>query len=202
MPLQSRVPEQVYLLFKGASFNQPKLCPNATWDLAAVTFADNSTVGTKPQTIFIDADNTVYTADFENGSIHIWTEGSTIPTGTILTNYTQPRALFVSMAGRVLRDRLFSSRSRSRPAEVEPVPIPIPVKLRSGSRSRSRCQKLKPVPIPYDPENLSNHYCRVKKTMVYGCFLNNSSIVKARELRFSLMDRRHFSTSFHKRTLF
>ena len=58
---------------------------------------------------------------------------------------------------RVLRDRLFSSRSRSGPAEVEPVPIPIPVKLRSGSRSRSRCQKLKPVPIPYDPENLSNH---------------------------------------------
>ena len=95
---------EVYLLFEGVSFNQPKLCPNATWNPVAVTFAGNETVGKQPQTIFVNANNTVYTANFENGTIHVWAEGSTAPTGTILTNYTETRALFVSVTGDIYVD--------------------------------------------------------------------------------------------------
>ena len=91
-------------LFTDIPFNQPKLCPNATWDPAAVTLADNNTVGKEPQTIFVDTKSTVYTANFENGTIQIWTEGSTIPTGIISTNYSQTRALFVSMTGDIYVD--------------------------------------------------------------------------------------------------
>ena len=60
------------------SYNQPKLCPNATWNPVAVTFAGNETVGAKSsQTIFIDTCNTVYTANFEKSTVQVWLEGST-----------------------------------------------------------------------------------------------------------------------------
>ena len=85
-------------------FNQPKLCPNATWNPFAVTLANSSNVGTEPQAIFVDTDNTVYTVDFQNGTINMWTEGSTTPTGTIMTNYYHSKALFVSMTGDVYID--------------------------------------------------------------------------------------------------
>ena len=86
------------------SVNQPKLCPNATWNSVAVTLANNSTVGTEPQTIFVGTDNTMYTADFQNGSIQIWAEGNTSPTTTIVTNYTRSKALFVSVTGDIYVD--------------------------------------------------------------------------------------------------
>ena len=85
-------------------FNQPKLCPNATWNPFAVTLANSSTVGTQTQTIFVDTDNMVYTANHENGTIHVWMEGSTSPTGTIVTNYYHSKALFISMTGDVYVD--------------------------------------------------------------------------------------------------
>ena len=80
------------------SYNQPKLCPNAIWNPAAATFADNRTVGADPQTIFIDTHNTVYTINYENSNILIWLEGSTSPTATIVTNYINSKALVVGGA--------------------------------------------------------------------------------------------------------
>ena len=82
-------------------FNQPKLCPNATWDPNGITLADNYTVGQVPQTIFINTNNTIFAANFENGDIQIWTEGSTSPSDTIATNSSRTRALFVSGAGNI-----------------------------------------------------------------------------------------------------
>ena len=88
----------------GVSFNQPTLCPNDTWDSIVVTFVDNLPVGAELQTIFIDTDNTVYTANYQSGTVQIWLEGSTSPTVTITTNYSNSRALFVGLSKEIYID--------------------------------------------------------------------------------------------------
>ena len=85
-------------------FNQPKLCPSATWNSSGITFADNITIGMNSRSVFIDANNTVYVTNFENGHIQVWLEGSPNVTGTIITNSTKPYALFVSAAGNIYVD--------------------------------------------------------------------------------------------------
>ena len=88
----------------GMSLNQPKLCPNATWNENGTTFADGNTIGTNPQTIFVSSSNTVYASNFQNGNVQIWLEGSTNVTRIIVTNSTDPFALIVSSAGYVYID--------------------------------------------------------------------------------------------------
>ena len=92
----------------GVSFNQPKLCPNATWDANGTTFADSSTVGQLPHTIFINTNNTIYATNYRNGIIQIWLEGSSSPTDTIATNSNATRALFVSGAGDIYMNNEYS----------------------------------------------------------------------------------------------
>ena len=60
-------------------------------------FADNFTIGTNPQSIFINTNNTVYAANYQNGLIQIWLAGSSNLTQTIVTNSNNSKALFVSM---------------------------------------------------------------------------------------------------------
>lgn len=52
-----------YLLLIGPSYNQPKFSSCATWNTNAITFANSATVGTSPQGIYIDINNTIYVAD-------------------------------------------------------------------------------------------------------------------------------------------
>ena len=87
------------LFVTGVSFNQPKLCPNATWNPNGTTFADNNTLGINPKSIFISNNNTVYAANYQNGYIQIWLEGSTSPTSTIISNTSSQSNLFVSEVG-------------------------------------------------------------------------------------------------------
>ena len=65
----------------------------------AVTFAGNETVGSLPQAIFIDTSNTVYTANYQHGTIQIWLGGSSIPTDTIFTNSSDLKAIFIAGEG-------------------------------------------------------------------------------------------------------
>ena len=101
--LKFRLLEANYLVrlsfITGVSFNQPRLCSNATWNSIAVTVANDSTLGSNPRTIFIDTNNTIYTANYQNGNVKIWAEGSSSPTGTIAVNSSNAYALFVSVAG-------------------------------------------------------------------------------------------------------
>ena len=87
------------LFATGVSFNQPKLCPNATWNSNGTTFADNNTIGLNPQSIFVNTNNTVYAANYQNGNIQIWLEGSASPTTTLISNTSYPSKLFVSEVG-------------------------------------------------------------------------------------------------------
>ncbi|CAF1427384.1 unnamed protein product [Adineta steineri] len=80
----------------GISYNQPKLCANATWNQTAITFANITTVGTQPVGMFINTDNSVYVADQTNGRIQVWLNGSTTLTGTLSGNLSVPNSVFVT----------------------------------------------------------------------------------------------------------
>ncbi|CAF1505724.1 unnamed protein product, partial [Adineta steineri] len=80
----------------GISYNQPKLCANATWNQTAITFANITTVGTQPVGMFINTDNSVYVADQTNGRIQVWLNGSTTLTGNYSGGLSIPLSVFVT----------------------------------------------------------------------------------------------------------
>jgi hypothetical protein len=63
-------------VFLIVSYNQPKLCANATWDANAITFANNTIVGDKPHGIYIDIDDRIFFAAYSKKLILIWFNSS------------------------------------------------------------------------------------------------------------------------------
>ncbi|CAF0855754.1 unnamed protein product [Adineta ricciae] len=53
------------------SYNQPKFCLNATWDSNATTFLDSKIIGSEPQDIFIDTNDTAYLVSRVSGDVFI-----------------------------------------------------------------------------------------------------------------------------------
>ncbi|CAF4055159.1 unnamed protein product [Adineta steineri] len=86
------------------SYNQPKLCANATWNQTAMTFATSITIGTGPLGLFVDRNNSVYVADEANGRIQVWFNGSTTLTGTYSGGLYAPYSVFVTDNGDVYVD--------------------------------------------------------------------------------------------------
>jgi hypothetical protein len=78
------------------SYNQPKLCPNPSWNQNATTFANVSTIGSYVQDIFIDKNNTVYVAAYSLNQIVIFLEGNATSTRVISGNFSNPNCLFVT----------------------------------------------------------------------------------------------------------
>ena len=91
-------------LSTGASFNQPKFCPNASWNPNGITFADRHTVGYWPHSIFIDTHNDIYVADRENSRLLIWLNNSVAPTFFNLTSASEPLSLFVENSDEIYVD--------------------------------------------------------------------------------------------------
>ena len=85
-------------------FNQPKFCPTASWNPNAITFADQSIIGSEPQTVFVNTNNTIYVANRENSQILVWYEGTTSPTTIIAGNFTEPNSFFVTSNGDIFID--------------------------------------------------------------------------------------------------
>ncbi|CAF4067561.1 unnamed protein product [Adineta steineri] len=88
----------------GISYNQPKLCANATWNQTAITFVPSPTVGTYPLGMFVDRNNSVYVADQTNGRIQVWLNGSTTLTGNYSGGLSWPYSVFVTDNGDVYVD--------------------------------------------------------------------------------------------------
>jgi hypothetical protein len=88
----------------GQSFNRLNVCPTASWDPQAVTFADNNTIGSYSNTISVTTNNTVFLATQTLNPILIWLEGQTAPSGTLSGNLSNPIGLFVSVTGDVYID--------------------------------------------------------------------------------------------------
>ena len=86
------------------SYNQPKFCPNASWNLNATTFANISTVGSQPYDIFVNSNNTVFVANQQNSCVVIWSEESVVATRNILGNLATPWSLFVTTADDIYVD--------------------------------------------------------------------------------------------------
>ncbi len=91
------------------SYNQPKFSPNASWNPNATTFADSTTVGSNPYGIFVNTNNTVYVADYENGLIQVWFNNSINPTRTISGNLSSPYGIFVTTSGDIYVDNGLSN---------------------------------------------------------------------------------------------
>ena len=88
----------------GVSFNQPKFSPCATWNSTAITFADNTIIGSTPFGIFINTNNTVYAASLYYGKVIVWSDGSFFPTKNISGGLIHPHSVFVTETGDIFVD--------------------------------------------------------------------------------------------------
>ncbi|CAF1250188.1 unnamed protein product [Adineta steineri] len=89
------------------SYNQPKICPNASWELNGTTFATN--YGPGPYSgIFINTNNTIYIPNNVSGSIQIWSNESLNPSTTISANLSNPYSIFVTTNGDIYVDNAYS----------------------------------------------------------------------------------------------
>lgn len=70
-----------------------------TWNPNAVTFADESLVGTAPPTLFVNTDNIVYVVDKRNYRVQVWNEGSGSPTKSKFNDLREPHSIFVTIPG-------------------------------------------------------------------------------------------------------
>jgi hypothetical protein len=78
----------------GFGYNQPKFCPNATWDASAVTLANVSIIGSDPCSMVVNKNNTVFVGNFENRTILIWSNSSLNPTKKVSNFSSNLHALF------------------------------------------------------------------------------------------------------------
>lgn len=84
--------------------NQPKLCASATWHPYAVTFADSNKVGSQPNTVFVDGNNSVYVAVNQFNEVLVWKENDTVPVRNISAGLSSPHGLFVTASGDIYVD--------------------------------------------------------------------------------------------------
>ena len=82
------------------SFNQPKLCPNASWNPNGFVFSGHDSA---PYGLFVRTDNTVYATEQSSNQIQVWSSDGGIPEKTIY-QYDNPGAIFVTMNGDIYVD--------------------------------------------------------------------------------------------------
>ncbi|CAF1456279.1 unnamed protein product, partial [Adineta steineri] len=77
------------------SFNQPKFCPAATWNLLGSTLIALDIIHGMPYSIFITTNNSIYVVAHALPNIYIWLNNSVNPTITITEFSTYPQSIFV-----------------------------------------------------------------------------------------------------------
>jgi hypothetical protein len=86
------------------SFNQPKFCPSATWNTTGITFADSSTVGSKPYPIYVNTHNSVYVMNRNFGRVQIWREGNLTPAITFPLGWSPAWSLLITITDDIYVD--------------------------------------------------------------------------------------------------
>jgi hypothetical protein len=94
----------IYSFVTGPSNNQPELCSSATWNPNAITFANRTTVGTAPPSVFVSINNIVYATAQSLNLVQVWLEGSLIPTTHINVGLSSPHSVYASTTGDVYID--------------------------------------------------------------------------------------------------
>jgi hypothetical protein len=80
-------------------FNQPKLCPNASWGVNATTFANQPIVYSVSHGFFIDFNDTIYFPDNGDNCILVWFKNSTYPAQKFIVQLPHYTSLFVTTNG-------------------------------------------------------------------------------------------------------
>ena len=93
-----------YSSYLALSFNQPKFCPTASWNPSAITFANQSIVGVRPTSIFVNTNNTIYVTNQANNTILVWDEDSGNLTNIISDDFISSNSLFVTVNGDLFID--------------------------------------------------------------------------------------------------
>jgi len=91
-------------MLTGISYNQPKFCPNASWDQNAVTFADSNLIGGNPWKVFITKNDTVYVANRVNKQIILFSQTNSIQIRNISTDSEETHTIFVTENGDIYFD--------------------------------------------------------------------------------------------------
>ena len=79
-------------------YNQPKLCPDASWNPNAITFINSTVVEWNPYKILVNTNNTIYLANQDVNKILVFSEGNTTPIRNI-SILGKPWTFFVSTSG-------------------------------------------------------------------------------------------------------
>ena len=85
-------------------YNQPKLCPNATWNPNAITFVNESMISTNTYDAFIDLNNTLYFASSNLNQVNVWSYNNNTPIRTISAGLNGSRGIFVTNNGDIYVD--------------------------------------------------------------------------------------------------
>ena len=88
----------------GYSFNQPKTNACIAWNPVGATFADATTIGTSPSTVFVTVDNSVFVTSTDLNRTVAWYSDRALRPKILSGDLSQPKGLFVSYAGRIYVD--------------------------------------------------------------------------------------------------
>jgi hypothetical protein len=86
-------------LLLGVSYNQPKLCPLATWNPNAATVPTSTVSSPNNPVVHVDINNTVYATERNNNRVRIWFNGNLNSSKIIGSGSYLPKALFSTITG-------------------------------------------------------------------------------------------------------
>ena len=92
----------------GPSVNLPKICPNASWSVNGITFANSSFVGSYPYGLFVDTSNNIYVAETSLNQVQVWSQGSATPTRTLFGGLDSPHSVWATSNGDIYVDNGFN----------------------------------------------------------------------------------------------
>ena len=110
LPERSEIPSRCLL---AVSYNEPKLCANASWNPDAITFANSTIIERDPMVLFITRENLLVTTRRGAGQILIWHNATSLSILNISTSWSSAFSLFVTSD-----DQIFVSTGDT-PGQVE-----------------------------------------------------------------------------------
>ncbi|CAM4826422.1 unnamed protein product [Rotaria magnacalcarata] len=88
------------------SYNEPEICPNATWDQTGVTVVNQPVIGKSTPGIFVDTNNTLYVASNDRKRIFIFFENGTNSTHELASS-SEASTIFV-----ITNDEIYFQNSK------------------------------------------------------------------------------------------
>lgn len=81
------------------AYDQPKISVNALWNSNATEILNLNLSDVQYSGVFIDAENSIYATDQENGKVYVWQKGSPNTIKNIFEDLIRPSSLFVDSHG-------------------------------------------------------------------------------------------------------